>query len=151
MIPSDNGHSAMTDWQKTYPVSLQQDVIWGDMDAFGHINNTVYFRYFEDARIAYFDRAGVFDYKQHYNIGPILASSHCNFKLPLSYPDRVQIAARASILSAKKINMHYIVYSEEFGAIAAEGEALVVYYDYASNKTCAIPETIVTAIKALEP
>jgi acyl-CoA thioester hydrolase len=141
----------MTDWKKTYPVLLQQDVIWGDMDAFGHVNNTVYFRYFEDVRIAYFDRAGVFDYKQKNNIGPILAASHCNFKLPLSYPDRLQIAARASIVSAKKINMHYIVYSEAFGAIAAEGEGLVVYYDYAADKSCAIPETIVTAIKALEP
>ena len=45
----------MKQLKKEYPVVLNQDIIWGDMDAFGHINNTVYFRYFEDARIAYFD------------------------------------------------------------------------------------------------
>ena len=39
----------MNQLDKEYPVVLSQDVIWGDMDAFGHINNTVYFRYFEDA------------------------------------------------------------------------------------------------------
>ena len=44
--------------EKEYPLVLSEDVIWGDMDAYGHVNNKVYFRYFEDARIAYFDRIG---------------------------------------------------------------------------------------------
>ena len=49
----------MKQLKQEYPVVLSQDIIWGDMDAFGHVNNTVYFRYFEDARIAYFDQIGV--------------------------------------------------------------------------------------------
>jgi acyl-CoA thioester hydrolase len=90
------------------------------MDAFGHVNNTVYFRYFEDARIAYFDKIGV------------------------------HIAGRSTILGPKKLNMHYLVYSERFDAIAAEGEGLLVYYDYANGNSCEIPEVIVAAIKAIE-
>jgi acyl-CoA thioester hydrolase len=133
-----------------YPVVLQQDVIWGDMDAFGHVNNTVYFRYFEDARIAYFDKIGVHKIKEELKIGPILATTHSNFKLPLEYPDRVHIAGRSTILGPKKFNMHYMVYSEQFDAIAAEGEGLLVYYDYANGTSCEIPEVIVAAIEAIE-
>lgn len=140
----------MKQLEDDYPVVLYQDVIWGDMDAFGHINNTVYFRYFEDARIAYFDKIGVHEHKEEMQIGPILATTHCNFKLPLAYPDRVQIVARSRILSAKKFNMYYEVYSERLGGMAAEGEGLLVYYDYAGGKSCEIPDAVVTAINAVE-
>lgn len=132
-----------------YPIVLTQDVLWGDMDAFAHVNNTVYFRYFEDARIAYFDRTGIWDYKQEKNIGPILASTHCDFKRPLAYPDKIYIAARSEILSAKKIKMEYVVYSQSFDAVAAEGEGLLVYYDYNQAKSTDIPEQIVTSIERL--
>ncbi len=135
---------------KEYPVVLSQDIIWGDMDAFGHINNTVYFRYFEDARIAYFDRIGVHKQIKQLSVGPILATTQCNFRLPLDYPDRINIATRSSILSAKKFSMEYVVFSERHGAIAAEGDGLIVYYDYANGKSCEIPKTIVTAINKLE-
>ena len=77
----------MSQLKNDYPIVLQQDVIWGDMDAFGHVNNTVYFRYFEDARIAYFDEIGINDFKEKSQLGPILATTHCNFKCPLEYPD----------------------------------------------------------------
>ena len=135
---------------KDYPVVVRQDVIWGDMDAFGHINNTVYFRYFEDARLAYFDKIGVHESKEQFNTGPILAKTHCNFRLPLDYPDRIHIATRSSILSPKTLNMEYAVFSEKHGSIAAEGEGLIVYYDYTNGGSCEIPEAIVAAIKVLE-
>lgn len=133
-----------------YPVVLQQNVIWGDMDAFGHVNNTVYFRYFEDARIAYFDKVGVHDLKEKSKLGPILATTHSDFKTPLEYPDRIHIAGRSTILGPKKFSMDYLVYSERFDAIAAEGEGLLVFYDYANGTSCEIPKAIISAIEALE-
>jgi len=136
--------------KKEYPVVLSQDIIWGDMDAFGHINNTVYFRYFEDARIAYFDQIGVHEQIKQFSVGPILATTQCNFRLPLDYPDHINIATRCSILSPKKFKMEYVVFSERHGAIAAEGDGLIVYYDYANGKSCEIPNAIVTAINKLE-
>lgn len=132
------------------PVVLQQDVIWGDMDAYGHVNNTVYFRYFEDARIAYFDKIGVGRIKAESNLGPILATTHADFKIPLQYPDRIHVSGRITILGPKKFNMHYVVYSEKFDAIAAEGDGLLVYYDYANGTSCEIPPVIVSAIQDLE-
>ena len=140
----------MKQLKKDYPVVLSQDIIWGDMDAFGHINNTVYFRYFEDARIAYFDHLGVHEQMKQFSVGPILATTQRNFRLPLDYPDRINIATRASLLSPKKFNMEYVVFSERQGVIIAEGDGLIVYYDYANGKSCEIPGGIVTAIRKLE-
>jgi acyl-CoA thioester hydrolase len=140
----------MTDLERDYPVVLYQDVIWGDMDAFGHVNNTTYFRYFEDARIAYFDKIEIGKVKSETGLGPILATTHCNFKLPLEYPDKIRIAGRARLMGPKKFNMEYLVYSERFDAVAAEGEGLLVFYDYHNGRSCDIPETVVSLIRSME-
>ncbi len=136
--------------EKDYPVILSQDIAWGDMDAFGHVNNTVYFRYFENARIEYFSRIGVLLEDKQLRVGPILASAHCNFRIPLDFPDHIHIGIRSRLLSAKKFSMEFAVFSERHGAIAAEGDGLIVYYDYAAGKSCEISDAIVGAIKMLE-
>lgn len=142
-------NNKLAELHNTYPVIISQNVIWGDMDAYGHVNNTVYFRYFETARMAFFEKVAVNEHKKKLNIGPILAATNCNYRLPLDYPDRIHIATRGAVSSPKKISMEYAIFSERHGAVAAEGEALIVYYDYASSRSCEIPATIVAAIGAL--
>ena len=136
----------MSKLEKHYHIVLFQDVIWGDMDAFGHVNNTVFFRYFEDARWEFFNRFGVNECKEKHNIGPILAATDCNFKLPLTYPDRIHIGARYTILPPKKISMEYVIYSEKLDGIAAEGQGLLVYYDYGQGRSCDIPSEILNGL-----
>ena len=70
-------------------MELQIPVQWGDMDAFQHVNNTVYFRYFENARLEYFRRPGWFEFERATGIGPILASTQARFRRPLTYPDTI--------------------------------------------------------------
>jgi len=74
-----------------YPVVIEVPVAWGEMDAFGHVNNIVYFRYFESARLAYFYKLDLIDMMTKTGIGPILASTSCRFKIPLTYPDKEPI------------------------------------------------------------
>lgn len=131
---------------ENYPLVLRQQVIWGDMDAFGHVNNIVYFRYFEDARMAYFDKTGVSALKEQRNIGPILASAQCDFRRPLAYPDSISIGARAVIAGPRKINVEYAVYSDQLESIAAEGSSLIIFYDYNQACSCEIPEHIAAGI-----
>ena len=133
-----------------YTLITQQDIAWGDMDAFQHINNTVYFRYFENVRILYFQKVGVIDYIKQHNIGPILANTECQFRSPLVYPDTISIGVRTHILSPKKFNMEYVVYSHTQDRIAAEGQALNVYYNYLAGNSCEIPESITNAIYQIE-
>jgi acyl-CoA thioester hydrolase len=133
-----------------YPVVLHQNLIWRDMDAYQHINNAVYFRYFEDARIAYFKKSGIVEHMERFNIGPILASTHCDFRAPLVFPDIIQVAADVVEIGSKRFKMNYVVYSEKLNKIAAEGSGLVVYYNYASQQSCEIPQGVVSAIKVLQ-
>ncbi|MGM0452662.1 MAG: acyl-CoA thioesterase [Thermodesulfobacteriota bacterium] len=140
----------MRDLTTQFPVVLIQELIWGDMDAFAHINNTVYFRYFEDARIAYFEKTGVIEYMENHRIGPILASTQCDFRAPLAYPGRIEIAAGVEAVEAKRFTMAYEVYSRNLEKTAATGRAVIVYYDYANGRSCEIPESIESRICNLE-
>lgn len=127
-----------------YPVILEIPIAWGDMDAFGHVNNTVYFRLFESARIAYLDRIG---FRGHDTmVGPILASTHCRFRRPLVYPDTVHVGARVTELSDDRFTMDYQIVSGKSGEVAAQGGGVVVAYDYGSGVKAAIPAAVRDAI-----
>ena len=78
-----------------YPVSIEIPIAWGDMDAFTHVNNVVYFKHFESVRIAYFEKLSFMQFKDQTGIGPILASTQCTYKIPLTYPDIVTAGARS--------------------------------------------------------
>ncbi|MCP5325341.1 MAG: acyl-CoA thioesterase [Oceanospirillaceae bacterium] len=132
-----------------FPIVIHQPVIWNDMDAYQHVNNTVYFRYFEDARMAYFEKTRVSEFKELHGIGPILASTRCDFRAPLTYPDNLRIGARVVEIAEKKFVMQYRVVSEKLNAVAAEGEGLIVYYDYQNARSCKIPAEILSAMQAI--
>ena len=133
-----------------YPVSLEQDVRWGDMDAFGHVNNTVYFRYFEDARMAFFEQTGVNQHKLATQEGPILASTQCDFRAPLSHPERIRVVTWAEQFKPKRLTMQYRVFSLNQPKLVAEGSGLVVFYDYAQNRSCEIPLDLLERIHTLQ-
>jgi len=138
------------DLGKQYPIHLKQAVIWGDMDAFEHVNNTVYFRYFEDARMEFFMKLGVMEHLKSTSIGPILASTRCDFRAPLNFPDEIVIGAWIDQVAEKRFTMHYRVHSLNQKCLVAEGEGLVVFYDYENKKSSVIPEHIVQSIERLQ-
>ena len=135
---------------KSYPVVIETPVAWGEMDALRHVNNIVYFRYFESARMAYFTKLDIWDYMNETGIGPILASTACKFRLPLTYPDTVSVATRVSELKADRFVMSYVVVSHRHARAAAEGEGLIVSYDYRALRKAPLPDEIKRRIEALE-
>jgi acyl-CoA thioester hydrolase len=120
-----------------FPVQVELPVAWGEMDAFGHVNNVVYFRYFESARIACFETVGYTALTESTGIGPILAATDCRFRLPLTYPDTVIAAARIGTIGTDDFMMHYLVVSRRHERVAAEGSGRIVSYDY--RKQCKSP------------
>lgn len=123
-------------------------VTWGEMDAFGHVNNTEYFRYFEHARIAHFNHIGMLEHMQRHQCGPILGETRCRFKIPLTHPDTVHIGVRVDNLGTDRFTHVYTVVSERHNAIAAEGDGKIVYYDYRSNCKTALPDTLYERLQA---
>ncbi len=132
-----------------YPVRVRETVRWGDMDAFGHVNNTVYLRYFEGARIAYFERVGFLG-EAGMRAGPILAATDCRFRIPLEYPDTVWTGARVTELGEDRFVMAYRVVSEAHAAVAAEGGGRIVVFNYVDKHKTPIPDAIRRRIEALE-
>jgi acyl-CoA thioester hydrolase len=120
------------------------------MDAFQHVNNTVYFRFFESARIVYGDRIGMYEFLQKDGIGPILAATSCSFLKPLRYPDTVRIGCRTVKLTDSEMAQEYAIYSRRLDKLAATGTALIVAYDYKRLKRSKFPQPLVERVRALE-
>jgi acyl-CoA thioester hydrolase len=134
-----------------YPVIIEIPVAWGEMDAFQHVNNIFYFRYFESARIAYFERLNIMDMMNSTGIGPILASASCKFRIPLKYPDKVLSCARVTSIGKDRFIMNYIVVSAKHEKIAAEGEGVIVAYNYRESRKTNIPDELRQRILDIEP
>jgi acyl-CoA thioester hydrolase len=127
---------------KHYPVVIEFPVAWGEMDAMSHVNNIVYFRYFESARIAYFEKADMFSYMTETGIGPILATISCKFKIPLSYPDYVLIGAKVISIEEDRFIMNHVVVSKKHQKVAAEGDGVIVTFNYRQGTKVTVPEVV---------
>src|SRR5262245_66326441 len=122
MSEIENQKSKIENLLTGFPVVVEQAVVWGDMDSYRHVNNTVYFRHFENARLEYFRRLNWFEYEKETGIGPILASTQARFRKPLTYPDTVSSAVRVSSLADDRFTMDYLVVSHRLNAVATEGQ-----------------------------
>lgn len=127
---------------KAYPVFNEIPIAWGDMDAFQHVNNVVYFRHFESARISYFERIKFIEVMNKTGIGPILASTQCRYKIPLTYPDKITVGAKVDTIEKDRFIMKYAVFSHKHNNLAASGEGVLVTFDYQNNKKALIPDEI---------
>jgi acyl-CoA thioester hydrolase len=133
-----------------FPVVIQLPVVWGEMDCYRHVNNVVYFRYFESARLEYFMRLDWFEYEKQTGIGPILAATQARFRKALTYPDTVSVGARLGSLSEDRFTLEHLIVSHAQEEIATEGQGTVVTFDYARGQKVAIPEELKRRIAALE-
>ena len=134
-----------------YPIEISLPVQWGEMDAFAHVNNVVYGRWFESARLAYFDQIGLMDRMASEKIGPIVARNVIDYRLPLTYPDTVKIAVGVTRLGNSSITIGYrLTSTAQGGKLAAEGETVMVMLDYASGAKVPLWPELRAKIEALE-
>lgn len=133
-----------------FPVVILVPVQWGDQDAFLHVNNTVYFRWCESARIEYLDKLALADRMRTEGIGPILAAISCNYRSPVTYPDQVQVGARITRLGRSSLTMEHIVYSEEQRQVVADSTSTLVVFDYNRQASHPIPDNVRAAIQRIE-
>jgi acyl-CoA thioester hydrolase len=133
-----------------FPVILELPVQWGEMDAYGHVNNTVFFRYFESARMEYLKKCGFVESHERHRIGAILHSTAARFRQPLFFPDTVQIGASASDISDDRFTMNYTVVSLTREVIVAEGSGIIVSFDYSAGKKAVLPAQVQAGIASIE-
>ncbi len=151
--PSIAGNNSMPEvetYLSGYPVVIEQAVAWGEMDAYQHVNNIVYFRYFENARIEYMRRAGWDECMEQFRIGPIVSAVSARFKRPVTYPDTISIGAKLKSMSEDRFVLEHIIVSHEQKAIATTGEGTIVMYNYDKMQKAPIPELMRNRIIEME-
>lgn len=140
----------MDDLLVGYPVVVVQAVVWGEMDSYQHVNNTVYFRYFENARLEYVRRLDWPAFEQATGIGPILQATQARFRRALTYPDTIGITARLLSMEEDRFVVEHKVISKQLQDVAAIGTGTVVTFDYRKGQKVPIPDELKRRIEALE-
>ena len=119
-------------------------VRWGDMDAMGHVNNTVYFRYMEQARIGWFESL-LPGSEAWGSIGIVIVNASCNFNRPINYPGTVEVKVFAGAPRGSSVPTFYELHVKD--ELYADGAAMVVFIDPKEQKPLRIPERIRSLIQ----
>ena len=133
-----------------FPVITTIPLLWGDLDAFGHVNNLVYMRWAETARVEYLLQIGQFPPLPPSGIAPILASMKCDYRRVLNYPDTVYVGTRIARIGNSSFQMLHRIVSRSLDEIAAEVDSTLVMLDYSRNKPVTVPSDVRNVIGALE-
>jgi len=127
------------------------EVRYSDLDPQGHLNNSCYLTYFEQARVQYFVKLGLFKKDQSFmEIGVILAEAQVTFLSPIRFGQPIKAGVRSSKLGNKSITMKHNIVHVESGEVLATGRVIVVTFDYHEKKPIPIPDRMREAISTFE-
>ncbi len=120
-------------------------VRWGDLDAFNHVNNTLFLRYLEEARIELFDGLGVdWNNTDH---GPVVVNINCNFRREIRYPATVRVRLEANLASEKRMVMqHTITAADDPEVLYADAEITAVWISKSTGRSIPIPVSVRDAL-----
>lgn len=133
-----------------FPVITKLPVQWGDQDALGHVNNVVFFRWWESARIDYCRAIGLMRNDSSLAIGTVLAAMQCDFRRQLTYPDAVQIGSRLARVGNSSIRIEHRLISIAQDKIAAEAVSTIVAFDFEQQVSLSVPAHMRAAMRSLE-
>ena len=132
-------------------IEVEVPVRWGDMDARRHVNNAKYFTYCETARIAYFEKIGLFDVA-HATLGPSLAMAQLNFRRQVHYPATLLVEVCTTKIGTTSFTLQYRIRDQKQPADegASDGTSVVVWVDYSAGKPVPLPEELIEKIIEVE-
>lgn len=122
---------------------------WGDMDAYSHVNNTVYFRYMEQARVEYLEHLG--HAVVAHGTAPVIVNAAATFLVPLTYPGVVEVRMYLGVPGRSSVPSSYEIRVQGDATLRASGEATIVWIDVASGKSAPIPEAVRAPLAELQP
>jgi len=114
-------------------------VRWGDLDAMGHVNNTIYFRYFETLRIDWLARQGSAPTAD--GIGPLMANGFCNFRRQVEYPCDLLARHFVGRLGTTSVDTYFTLCTAEApDQVCADGGATLVWVDFPRQRPVPLPQ-----------
>lgn len=114
---------------------------WSELDLYGHVNNVAFMKYIQASRVNFWDTIGITQMHQETNIGPMLASTSCQFKKPLFYPGNIKIIAKVNFIKNTSFSFCHTIYDNQQD-IAAEAEDVMVMFDFNKDEKVVTPDDI---------
>lgn len=127
------------------------EVRWGDMDAFGHVNNAKYFTYCESARIRYFEETGCLDRYERDRHGPAVVSAMCDFRQQVRYPETLDVGVRVERIGRTSFVLGYGLFRQGTEDLVADGSSVAVWVDYNTDQAIPVPEEIRQRMREMDP
>ena len=121
---------------------------WMDNDVYGHVNNVVYYAWFDAAVNAHLIEQGVLDIHQGQTIG-LVVETHCNYFAPLAFPQKVQAGIRVASMGSSSVRYEIGLFAEGESMCAAKGHFIHVYVDRQTRRPVPLPAPLQTVLKAL--
>lgn len=140
-----------TDLAHPANTSIEIPIAWGEMDALGHVNNAVYFRYIEIARIDFLRKAGCHALRDETGVGFILQFVEMRFRQPLVFPDTIRVDTKLVAIEGDRFTLAHAVVSNTSKQVAAIARGTIVTYDYKSQEKRQIPEKVRAALASIDP
>ena len=122
-----------------YNIIKKIDVQWGDMDAAQHVNNVVYLKWVESARIAYFLDLNNGRLSNEDNIGPVVAWQDCKYIRPVTFPDTVLIGVERKEILDDRITLETKIFSQQQNRLVAISSQQIVSYDFKRKMKAPLP------------
>ena len=132
-----------------YRALSAMDTRWMDNDAYGHLNNVVYYSFFDSAVNRWLIEQGVLDIATSPTIG-LVVETQCKFSAPITFPDRVTVWLRVAHLGTTSVRYEIGLFRNDDDVAAAHGHFVHVYVDRESRKKAAIPADVRSALEALQ-
>lgn len=132
-----------------FPVTLKLRIDWSELDLFGHVNNVMFMKYVQAARVNYWEQIGLYREFLETKKGPMLASVNCNFKKPLFFPGEVLIRTRMEFIKNTSFGFHHELWDDK-GELAAEAHDVMVSFDFNTNEKMPFPEAMRETVEKLE-
>jgi acyl-CoA thioester hydrolase len=134
--------------RSAYPVWRSIATRWADNDAYGHVNNTVYYAWFDTAVNAWLIEKGLLDVAAGDPIG-LVVETGCRYAAPLSYPEPVEIGLGVERIGTSSVRYRVGAFAPGADAAAAEGHFTHVYVDRATRRPVPVPDAWRAALEAI--
>lgn len=141
-------HKPQPEPRSAYKVFRTISTRWMDNDAYGHVNNVVYYSWFDTAVNAYLIEQGVLDIERGQTIGLVI-ETQCNYFAPLAFPQTVEAGIRVARLGNSSVRYEVGLFAQETPLTAAKGHFIHVYVDRPTRRPTHLPESLKTVLEKL--
>jgi acyl-CoA thioester hydrolase len=135
-----------SDYKVFYPISTR----WSDNDTYGHINNVIYYSYFDSVANRYLIEEGGLDINDGKIVGYVVQSG-CDYHAPASYPEAIEGGLRVDRLGNSSVQYGIGIFRQGEDEALAHGHFIHVFVDRAANKSVPIPQGLRHALERLAP